>query len=240
MVPPEAALAHGRGFARRGLAPGSPYNDPAEVRRARDRPRDHRADGVEPSAMCCRWRRARTKPPSPAGPRPGRPGMRRSCPACGTCGTRTTGAYGARKLRKRVRRAGIDIGRDQVAGLMRAAGIGGARRTKRVRTTRADPVAARHRGLDNRTSRGWPGCRWSDVRRDPARRRWSTRAAAREGRPHTRVVPASTKTLPEASFAARSNAAATSSRAKVAATISRVGMPSSVAMRNAVSTSRSV
>ena len=50
--------------------------------------------------------------------------------------------YGARKLWKAARRAGHDIGRDQVARLMRAAGIEGVRRGKRVRTTRPDP--ARH------------------------------------------------------------------------------------------------
>ncbi|EIV53603.1 transposase, partial [Mycobacteroides abscessus 3A-0930-S] len=43
--------------------------------------------------------------------------------------------YGARKLWKAARRAGHDVGRDQVARLMRAAGICGARRGKRVRTT---------------------------------------------------------------------------------------------------------
>jgi len=58
--------------------------------------------------------------------------------------------YGARKLWKCARRAGIDVGRDQVARLMRAAGIEGARRTKRVRTTRPDPVAARHPDLVHR------------------------------------------------------------------------------------------
>jgi putative transposase len=58
--------------------------------------------------------------------------------------------YGARKLWKCARRAGVDVGRDQVSRLMRAAGIEGARRTKRVRTTKADPVAARHPDLVNR------------------------------------------------------------------------------------------
>jgi putative transposase len=58
--------------------------------------------------------------------------------------------YGARKLWKCARRAGLDVGRDQVARLMRSAGIEGARRTKRVRTTKADPVAARHPDLVNR------------------------------------------------------------------------------------------
>ena len=57
--------------------------------------------------------------------------------------------YGARKLWKAARRAGLDVGRDQVARLMRAAGIEGVRRSKRVRTTRADPVAARHPDLVN-------------------------------------------------------------------------------------------
>src|SRR6185312_8532593 len=50
--------------------------------------------------------------------------------------------YGVRKLWKTARRAGHDIGRDQVARLMRAAGIHGVRRGKRVRTTKPDPAAA--------------------------------------------------------------------------------------------------
>lgn len=51
--------------------------------------------------------------------------------------------YGARKLWKAARRADLDVGRDQVARLMRAADIAGAGRSKRVRTTRPDPGAAR-------------------------------------------------------------------------------------------------
>lgn len=58
--------------------------------------------------------------------------------------------YGARKLCKAAVRAGWDVGRDQVARLMRAEGIEGARRTKRVRTTKADPAVARHPDLVNR------------------------------------------------------------------------------------------
>ena len=58
--------------------------------------------------------------------------------------------YGARKIWKAARRAGHDIGRDQVARLMRAEGIEGARRTKRVRTTRPDPGAPRHPDLVRR------------------------------------------------------------------------------------------
>ena len=58
--------------------------------------------------------------------------------------------YGARKVWKAARRAGHNLGRDQVARLMRAEGIEGARRTKRVRTTRADPASARHPDLVRR------------------------------------------------------------------------------------------
>jgi putative transposase len=58
--------------------------------------------------------------------------------------------YGARKLWKTARRAGIDIGRDQTARLMRRAGIQGVLRTKRVRTTRRDQDAGRHPDLVKR------------------------------------------------------------------------------------------
>jgi putative transposase len=58
--------------------------------------------------------------------------------------------YGAHKLWKAARRAGHDIGRDQVARLMRTAGIEGVRRLRRVRTTRPDDSAARHPDLVQR------------------------------------------------------------------------------------------
>jgi putative transposase len=58
--------------------------------------------------------------------------------------------YGARKLWKAARRAGHDVGRDQVARLMRCAGIEGAWRGKRVRTTKPDLAAARHPDLVKR------------------------------------------------------------------------------------------
>src|SRR5204862_4474610 len=48
------------------------------------------------------------------------------------------------------RRAGIDIGRDQTARLMRQAGIQGAWRSRRVRTTRRDRDAGRHPDLVRR------------------------------------------------------------------------------------------
>ncbi len=58
--------------------------------------------------------------------------------------------YGSRKLWKAARRAGIDIGRDQTRRLMAQAGIQGALRKKRVRTTRPDPSGARHPDLVKR------------------------------------------------------------------------------------------
>lgn len=62
--------------------------------------------------------------------------------------------YGVRKLWKTARRAGIGIGRDQTGRLTRAAGIEGATRTKRVKTTRPDPASARHPDLVKREFTG--------------------------------------------------------------------------------------
>jgi putative transposase len=58
--------------------------------------------------------------------------------------------YGARKLWKAARRAGCDIGRDQVARLMRTLDIQGVRRGRRRITTRRDDRAARHPDLVQR------------------------------------------------------------------------------------------
>lgn len=58
--------------------------------------------------------------------------------------------YGARKLWKAAQRAGLEVGRDQVARLMKAAGIQGVRRGRRVRTTRPDAAAPRHPDLVGR------------------------------------------------------------------------------------------
>ncbi len=59
--------------------------------------------------------------------------------------------YGAHKLWKAARRAGHEIGRDQVARLMRAAGIEGvSRRRRKLRTTVADKAAARPADLVKR------------------------------------------------------------------------------------------
>ena len=58
--------------------------------------------------------------------------------------------YGARKLWKAAKRAGHDIGRDQVARLMKVAGIRGVKRGKRFVTTRRDPSATRAPDLVHR------------------------------------------------------------------------------------------
>jgi putative transposase len=63
------------------------------------------------------------------------------------------GVYGARKLWHAARRAGLEVGRDQVSRLMRLAGIAGAVRGRhRTTTTRRDETAARHPDL---VKRGW-------------------------------------------------------------------------------------
>ena len=58
--------------------------------------------------------------------------------------------YGARKLWIAARNAGHEIGRDQVARLMRELGIWGVKRSRRVRTTRRDDTAVRSLDLVNR------------------------------------------------------------------------------------------
>jgi putative transposase len=58
--------------------------------------------------------------------------------------------YGARKLWIAARNAGHEIGRDQVARLMRELGIWGVKRSRRVRTTRRDDTAPRPPDLVNR------------------------------------------------------------------------------------------
>jgi len=63
------------------------------------------------------------------------------------------GVYGVRKLWHAARRAGIDVGRDQVGRLMGIAGVAGAVRGRhRTSTTRRDERAPRHPDL---VRRGW-------------------------------------------------------------------------------------
>ncbi len=56
---------------------------------------------------------------------------------------RNYSVYGRRKLTRAARNAGLDVGRDQVARLMRAEGIRGASRSKKRFTTHADPGVVR-------------------------------------------------------------------------------------------------
>jgi len=58
--------------------------------------------------------------------------------------------YGVRKAWRVLRREGIDVGRDQVARLMRGLGLVGATRTRRIRTTRPAPINARPADLVER------------------------------------------------------------------------------------------
>lgn len=56
---------------------------------------------------------------------------------------RNYSVYGRRKLTKAARKAGLDVGRDQVARLMRTLNIRGASRSKKRFTTKADPAHVR-------------------------------------------------------------------------------------------------
>jgi putative transposase len=58
--------------------------------------------------------------------------------------------YGRRKLTRAAQKKGLDIGRDQVARLMKREGIRGASRAKKRFTTHADPLAVRAPDLVNR------------------------------------------------------------------------------------------
>lgn len=58
--------------------------------------------------------------------------------------------YGVRKLWRQLRREGEAVGRDQVGRLMRALGLAGATRTRRIRTTVPAPVAQRPADLVER------------------------------------------------------------------------------------------
>jgi len=60
--------------------------------------------------------------------------------------------YGARKLWRELRNEGVQVGRDQVARLMKTAGIRGARRSKRIVTTKPAPV---QRDLPDLVKRRW-------------------------------------------------------------------------------------
>ncbi|MDZ7734521.1 MAG: IS3 family transposase [Acidimicrobiia bacterium] len=98
-----------------------------------------------PSAGLCRWLRARTTRPSAARPSPSARALRDAVMMQVLMALWVTNrkVYGAHKLWKAARRAGHDIGRDQVARLMRQMGIQGVSRRRKVFTTRPDPDAVR-------------------------------------------------------------------------------------------------
>lgn len=84
-------------------------------------------------------------------------------------------AYGARKLWKAARRAGHEIGRDQVARLTKTAGICGVTRSRRVRTTRSDSTGVRHPDLvDRRFVADRPNALWVTDLTYVATRGWRT------------------------------------------------------------------
>lgn len=60
------------------------------------------------------------------------------------------GVYGRRKMHALMRRQGWQIGRDQIARLMKLAGVEGVRRSKRTFTTKSDPAAVKPGDLVNR------------------------------------------------------------------------------------------
>jgi len=75
------------------------------------------------------------------------------------------GVYGVRKMHALMRRQGWLIGRDQTGRIMRTFGLEGARRSRRVFTTRPDPAALRPADLVRRQFRADAPCRlWvSDI-----------------------------------------------------------------------------
>jgi putative transposase len=81
---------------------------------------------------------AKSRPPSPRAVRDGE-----LIPQLKKIWERNYSVYGRRKLALVARRADLDIGRDQVARLMRAAGIRGASRAKKHYTTHSDKAALR-------------------------------------------------------------------------------------------------
>ena len=115
---------------------------------------EHRtSSGSSRSARRCRSLRAATTPRRSASSshRPGRCATRSMMPILLALWVANRKVYGAQKLWKAARRAGHDIGRDQVVRLMRALEIEGVtRQRKKVFTTRADPDALRAPDLVDR------------------------------------------------------------------------------------------
>ena len=106
--------------------------------------------GVEPICRALQSPRRRTTPPSRGRRRRARVRDAVMIPVLVALWAANYRVYGARKLWKAARRAGHDVGRDQVARLMRALGIEGCPTWPPVRTTRPDEHAARHPDLVDR------------------------------------------------------------------------------------------
>lgn len=78
---------------------------------------------------------SKTRPPSPRAVRDAE-----LAPKLAALWKRNYSVYGRRKLAKAARKAGPEVGRDQVARLMRAEGIRGASRAEKRFTTKSDPT----------------------------------------------------------------------------------------------------
>jgi transposase InsO family protein len=90
--------------------------------------------------------------------------------------------YGRRKLTKAARRAGHDVGRDQVARLMRTQGIRGASRSKKRFTTKSDPGALRAPDLVNRNfTASRPDALWVTAARTINMAAWTRRHTTLDG-----------------------------------------------------------
>ena len=99
--------------------------------------------GSSRSASSCRSPPPPTTTPSPGRSRPGPFRDAVLVPLLLALWKHNYSVYGRRKLTKAAQRAGIDVGRDQVARLMAVLGIEGATRAKKRFTTKADPAAVR-------------------------------------------------------------------------------------------------
>ena len=190
-APGQRHLPGGSDFLRGGARPPS-----KEVVTFIDAHRDHmtggRRWGVEPICETLQvapstYYDAKSRPP--VGPRVRDAELG---PALEALWKHNYSVYGRRKLTKAARRAGHDVGRDQVARLMRRQGIRGASRAKKRFTTKSDPTRPRARTSSTATSP------------PPSRRAVGvpTSPTARRGRASS-TSPSSSTCSPDASSAGR-------------------------------------
>jgi putative transposase len=136
--PVEPAHPPGGGQFLRGGARPPTHEIVTFIDAHRDRESGGRRWGVEP--ICAElqvapstYYDAKSRPPSARATRDADLG-----PKLGELWQRNYSVYGRRKLTKAAQRAGIDVGRDQVARLMAQQGIRGASRAKKPFTTKSD------------------------------------------------------------------------------------------------------